>query len=162
MAGPLPGAVTTRAIYEVNSPSRFELSQVPVVEVFGHADTTAAAVNITQATVDAFLAYIEDQQDRAGLHIRDRVLIQVIQEPEGAVATGGTPLSLPLMLFLVISAAFVVLAILLDRLFPAGILPAGIRLPLRRGASVPDEEPELGEAAAASERERHAQARSRV
>ena len=163
MAGPLPGLITARAIYEVSSPSRFELSQVPVVEVFGYAGTAADAVGITRATVDAFLVYVNDLQDDADLSRRDRILVQEIEAPESAIATGGTPLSLPLMLFLVIAAAFVALAILLDRLFPAGLLPAGISLPgLRRGAAAPVEEPELGEAASAAEPERHAQTRSRV
>ncbi len=163
MAGPLPGSITSRAIYEVSSPSRFELSQVPVVEVYGHADTGANAVEITKATVAAFLVYVNDLQDDAALSRRDRILIQELQAPDGAVASGGTSLSLPLMLFLLIVAAFVALAILLDRLFPAGLLPAGISLPgLRRGAAAPVEEPELGEAASAAEPERHAQTRSRV
>ena len=109
--------------------------------------------------MDAFLAYIEDQQDDAASTSRP-VVIQEIQGPEGAVATGGTPLSLPLMIFLVTAAAFVVLAILLDRLFPAGS-SRPIRAP-EAGSLRPVEEPELGEASSASERERHAQARSRV
>ncbi|HSE82624.1 MAG TPA: zinc ribbon domain-containing protein [Gaiellaceae bacterium] len=163
MAGPLPGSITSRAIYEVSSPSRFELSQVPVVEVYGHADTSANAVEITKATVAAFLVYVDELQDDAALSRRDRILIQELQTPEGAVGSGGTSLSLPLMLFLVIAAAFVALAILLDRLFPAGLFPAGISLRgLRRGAAAPVEEPERGEAASAAEPERHAQTRSRV
>jgi hypothetical protein len=157
MVGPMPGAITTRAIYEVSSPSRFELSQVPVVEVYGHADSPAAAVEITHATVEAFLAYIDEQQDAASLKPPERILLEEIQRPAGAIASGGTSISLPLMLFLVIAAAFLALAIVLDRLFPAGI-----RLPLRRKAtSAPVEEPELGETLSAAERERRAQAGTR-
>jgi hypothetical protein len=63
-------------------------------------------------------------QDRAGLARDERILLQQIQRPVGAVASGGSSLSLPLMLFIVISAAFVGLAILLDRLFPFGLFPA--------------------------------------
>jgi hypothetical protein len=147
MAGPLPGSVSTRAIYEVNSPSRFELSQVPVVEVFGSAGTSADAVAITQATVDAFRAYVHQTQNAAGLRRQERILIQEIQQPAGATATGGTSASLPLMLFVLIAAAFFALAILLDRLFPAGI-----RLPLPwRAAPVPAGEGALGEAGAEPE-----------
>jgi len=141
MAGPLQGSVTTRAIYEVNSPSRFELSQVPVVEIFGHSSTFAGAVGITQATVDAFQVYVNRTQDRAGLQRQERILLQQIQRPAGAVASGGSSLSLPLMLFVVIAGAFFALAILLDRLFPAGLsLPRRWRTP-----SGPPDETELGE-----------------
>lgn len=138
MAGPLPGTITTRAIYEVNSPSRFELSQVPVVEVFGHSNTYAGAVNLAQATVDAFKTYVERTQDEAGLRRDERILLQQIQRPAGAVPSGGASLSLPLMLFVVVSAAFMALAILLDRLFPFGLLPS------RRWRSVPSTQDEIG------------------
>jgi hypothetical protein len=156
MAGPLPGSVTTRAIYEVNSPSRFELSQVPVIEVFGHAGTSADAVAVTQATVDAFQAYVDRAQDASRLSRQERVFVQEIQQPDGAVATGGTSASLPLMLFVVIAAAFFALVILLDRLFPAGI-----RLPLPwRTAPVHAGEAALGEAGAEPEqRARRSKAR---
>ncbi len=148
--GPLPGSVTTRAIYEVNSPSRFELSQVPVVEVYGHAATYSGAVEITQATVDAFLEYMDRTQDEAGLSRQERIILQQIQQPDGAISSGGASLSLPLMLFVVVAAAFVALAILLDRLFPFGL-----RLP-RRWRTVPEpaEEAELVEASPEPERRR--------
>lgn len=144
MAGPLPGEITTRAIYEVNSPSRFELSQVPVVEVFGHSDTYAGAVELTQATVDAFRAYVEQTQDRGGLAHEERILLQQIQRPASAIESGGPSLTLPLLLFVVIAGAFVVLAILLDRLFPFGVA-----LPARwRSARRPSDQPaDLGEPA---------------
>jgi hypothetical protein len=142
MSGPLPGAITTRAIYEVNSPGRFELSQVPVVEVYGHSTTFAGAIELTQATVEAFMAYVERTQNRAGLSPQERIVLEEIQRPVTAIATGGSSLSLPLMLFVVVVAAFCALAILLDRLFPTGI-----RLPRRwQAASEPVVETDLGEA----------------
>jgi hypothetical protein len=151
MAGPLPGAISTRAIYEVNSPSRFELSQIPVIEVFGHAGSAGDAVKITQATVDAFQAYVDRAQDEARLRRSERIVVQEIRQPADVIATGGGSLSLPLMLFVVVSAAFFALAILLDRLFPGGIrLPLPRRL---RTAPAAAGEPTLGEAAPAPERQ---------
>jgi zinc-ribbon domain len=159
MAGPLPGAITTRAIYEVNSPSRFELSQIPVIEVFGHAGSPGDAIAITRATVDAFQRYIERAQNSAGLRRSERVLVQEIQEPAGAAASGGGSLSLPLMLFVVIAAAFFALAILLDRLFPTGI-----RLPLRlrAAAPAPASGPKLDEADQAAEQRSQRARRSKA
>jgi hypothetical protein len=149
MAGPLPGTVSSRAIYEVNSPSRFELSQVPVLEIYGTSDTYGGAVKLTEATVDAFIAYMDRTQDQANLASNERILLQQIQRPAGAVASAGASLSLPLMLFVVISAAFVGLAILLDRLFPFGLLPA-----LRwRVAPEPAAGAELDEAGSEPERQ---------
>lgn len=153
-AGPLPGVVTTRAIYEVNSPSRFELSQIPVIEVFGHAGSAGDAIAIARETVDAFKVYIRRAQSSAGLSPSERVLVEEIQKPSGAAASGGGSLSLPLMIFVLVAAAFFALAILLDRLFPAGI-----RMP--RSTPVPATEPPLGEAApAADQRPRRSKARA--
>lgn len=140
MFGFIPGSVTTRAIYEVNSPSRFELSQVPVVEVYGFSNTYAGAVEITRATVEAFKAYIDETQDDASLSQDERILLQDVQQAEDAVASGGTSLSLPLMLFVVIAAAFFALAVLLDR-----IVPAGFGLRRRRAAHKSTEEIHFGE-----------------
>lgn len=120
-AGQLPGIITTRAIYEVNSPSRFELSQVPVVEVYGSAASPRAAIGITQATVDAFMTYVQGIQNDAGLERRERILLQELERPRNAIASGGISLSLPFMVFMVISGAFVALAILLGRMFPSGL-----------------------------------------
>jgi len=150
LSGPLPGTVTSRAIYEVNSPSRFELSQVPVLEIYGSSDTFGGAVKLTEATVDAFLAYMDRTQDDANLGRDERILLQQIQRPTGAVASGGSSLSLPLMLFVVISAAFAGLAILLDRLFPFGLLPA------RRWRATPEPAGGADLAEAGSEHERQA------
>jgi hypothetical protein len=158
MAGPLPGVIATRAIYEVNSPSRFELSQIPVIEVFGHAGSARDAIAITRATVDAFERYIEQAQNSARLSRSERILVQEIREPSGAIATGGGSLSLPLMLFVVVVAAFFALAILLDRLFPGGIrLPLPRRL---RTAPAAAGEPTLGEAAPPPERQARSKARA--
>lgn len=132
MFGVLPGTVTARAIYEVNSPSRFELSQVPVVEVFANSDSYDGAVRLTQGTIDAFLAYIDRTQNTADLTRNERILLQPIALPAGATSSGGTSLALPLMVFVVIVAAFAALAILLDRLFPSGLIPARWRaMPVR-------------------------------
>jgi hypothetical protein len=147
-AGPLPGTVTSRAIYEVNSPSRFELSQVPVLEIYGSSDTYGGAVKLTEATVAAFQTYLDRTQDKANLRRDERILLEQIQRPTGAVASGGASLSLPFMLFVVISAAFAGLTILLDRLFPFGLLPA------RRWRAAPEPAggADLGEAGAEPER----------
>ncbi|HEU4450244.1 MAG TPA: zinc ribbon domain-containing protein [Gaiellaceae bacterium] len=121
-AGTLPGTVTARAIYAINSPSRFEISQVPVVEVFATSGTYGGAVKLAQATVRAFTTYVDRIQDEAKLEDEQRTVLQEIARPQTAVESGGSSLSLPLMLFVLISAAFAGLALLLDRLFPLGLL----------------------------------------
>lgn len=147
MAGLLPGSVTARAIYAVSSANRFELSQVPVVEIYASAGTYSGAVDLAQATVEAFKTYIDRNQDAASLEGDERILLQDLQRAEDAIATGGSSLSLPLMLFVVVSAAFAALAIVLDRLFPAGLLASrrwGSVLPGPDGGALePSSEPDV-------------------
>jgi hypothetical protein len=148
MAGLLPGSVTARAIYAVSSANRFELSQVPVVEIYASAGTYSGAVDLAQATVEAFKTYVDRNQDAANLQGGERILLQDLQRPEDAIASGGSSLSLPLMLFVVVSAAFAALAIILDRLFPARPFAprrwGSVQLPRRGGgAREPSSEPEV-------------------
>jgi hypothetical protein len=147
MVGLLPGSVTARAIYAVSSANRFELSQVPVVEIYASAATYSGAVDLAQATVEAFKTYIDRNQDAANLEGDERILLQDLQRPEDAIATGGSSLSLPLMLFAVVSAAFAALAIVLDRLFPGGLVRSrrrSVQLQGRDGGALESSsEPEL-------------------
>jgi zinc-ribbon domain len=139
MAGPLPGSVTARAIYAVSSASRFELSQVPVVEIYANASTYGGAVRLAGATVNAFTRYIDQVQDASNLEQEERILLKVLTRPDGAVASGGSSLSLPLMLFVLIVGAFAALALVLNRLFPFGI-PFGRRLRVERRTARPADE----------------------
>jgi hypothetical protein len=119
MHGPIPGSITAHAIYAVASPSRFELSQVPVIEVFAISGSYSTAVDLAQSTVDAFKVYVERSQDQADLQPEERILIQQLQRPAGAVASQESSRTLPLMLFVAILAAFVALAVALNRIFPS-------------------------------------------
>jgi hypothetical protein len=134
MHGLIPGSVTAHAIYAVASPNRFELSEVPVIEVFAFSGSYSAAVDLAQGTVDAFTEYVEREQDQADLEPEERILIRELERPNGAVASQDSSRTLPLMLFVAILAAFVALAVVLNRIYPSE-LP---RLHLRGGnAPVP-------------------------
>jgi len=137
MFGPLPGSVSARAIYAVASASRFELSQVPVVEIFAVAATHSGAVDLAQGTVDAFVRFMDQTQDRAGLKQEERILVKQLQRPEAALASGDASLGLPLLLFVAVIGAFVALTLLLDRLLPLDARTS--RLP-SAGEVLPEEE----------------------
>jgi hypothetical protein len=129
MHGVIPGSVTAHAIYAVASPNRFELSQVPVIEVFAFSSSYSAAVDLAQSTVDAFTEYVEREQDQADLESEERILIRELKRPASAAASQESSRTLPLMLFVAILAAFVALAVVLNRIYPSE-LP---RLHLRGG-----------------------------
>jgi hypothetical protein len=119
MHGLIPGSITAHAIYAVASPNRFELSEVPVIEVFAFSGSYSAAVDLAQSTVEAFTAYVEREQDQADLAPEERILIRELERPNAAVASQDSSRTLPLMLFVAILAAFVALAVVLNRIYPS-------------------------------------------
>jgi hypothetical protein len=118
MFGQLPGTVTSRAIFAVSTPGRFELSDVPVVELTAEADTPRQALMLATSTSKAFIRYVEQQQDAAKLTDAERIIVQQLSTPAEATPSGSTPIALALTIMLAVLAAFVALVIALDRIFP--------------------------------------------
>ena len=118
MFGELPGTVTSRAIFAVSTPGRFELSDVPVVELTAEAETPRQALMLATSTSKAFIRYVEQQQDAAKLSDEERIVVQQLSTPEEATPSGSTPVALALTIVIAVLAAFVALAIALDRIFP--------------------------------------------
>jgi hypothetical protein len=118
MFGDLPGTLTARAIFAVATPGRFEPSDVPVIELIAEADTASGAIALARDTSKAFIKWISDQQEKAGLQPNERIVVQEIHNPSTANTTGGTPVSLVAVVALAILGAFVALAIALARLLP--------------------------------------------
>ena len=119
MFGPLPGNVTAQGIFSIANPNRFEPTTLPVIELVAGSDSAKGAIDLAQGTVDAFRRYIRGQQDRAKLKADERILLQQLQEPRSALASGGGSLGLPVLVAFALLAAFGALALLLDRLFPS-------------------------------------------
>lgn len=120
MFGPAPeGAfASANAIYQVATPGRFRLSEIPVVQVFGTAGSPQAAILFTKQTTDAFMRYLKQQQNAAGIPPKQRIVIQAIRTPYEAVPSRTTSRSLAVLVFFAVSLAFCLLAIVLDKLNP--------------------------------------------
>jgi hypothetical protein len=118
MFGPLPGTLRAQAIYAVSTPSRFTPSRVPVIQLIGVADTPKGAINLVKHTSTAFIRWMRDEQNAAGLKTSERITVQRLQTPKTAVAFGGASSTLPVLVFGVVLMAFVALAIFFDRIFP--------------------------------------------
>jgi hypothetical protein len=117
-SGDLPGDVAAKAIFATATANRFQPSGIPVIELFATADSPDHAVNLATATSKAFRTWIVREQNRAGIDKKDRILIQELAAPRGAIATGGAGLGLPVLALLAIITAFGAAAIMLDRTFP--------------------------------------------
>ena len=127
MFGELPGTVQANAVTAVSTPSRYAAAQLPLIDVLASAGSEPDAVTLAESTAVAFNRYIRQQQDRAGITDDERILIQVLQAPRGAFVTGGASYGVPMLVTLVVIAAFGLLAVVLDQLFPPAVRVSELR-----------------------------------
>jgi hypothetical protein len=119
--GDLPGAVSALGVTSVVTQNRIELSEIPVLKLIAVAGSNEDAVALADKTAKAFIRWLEREQERAKPPIipADRIVVEQLNVPRGAIASEGASATLPVLVFLVVFAAFCVLAVLLDRLIPA-------------------------------------------
>lgn len=118
MFGPLPGDVIANAYSAVSTPQRYSPAQIPVIDIFATATTTKQATTLAGATAEAFTRWIRLEQDRAGVDPEARILIQQLRAPVDAFPSGGPSYGIPILAALAIMAAFGMIAVVLDQLFP--------------------------------------------
>jgi hypothetical protein len=116
--GKLDGTVTAKAIYSFVTPSRFKPSSFPVIQVTAAAAGPKAAKKLAQETTLAFTSWLVANQRASHVPRSERILVQELQAPSHATVTGRAKKSLPLAIGALVLAAFLGLAILLDRLIP--------------------------------------------
>jgi hypothetical protein len=139
IVGPIPGEVRAQGVFSFVNQNRYEPTTLPVIEIFARSDTPKRAQALAAGTVQAFERYIRDQQNRAKLKPKERILLQPLQEPSEPTVTGGSSLGLPVVVFFALMAAFATLAIVLDRVFsPERRRRAALVEPLDRRARVSD------------------------
>lgn len=116
--GELPGTVQALGVTSVVTANRIELSEIPIIRLIAVASTPEDAVGLADNTGKAFIGWLEEFQKQEGIEQQDRIVVQQLNEPKGAVASAGPSTTLPVLIFFVVFAAFCVLAVLLDRLVP--------------------------------------------
>jgi zinc ribbon protein len=117
--GDLPGSVSALGVTSVVTQNRIELSEIPVIKLIAVSDSSDDAVNLADKTAKAFIGWLEAQQKAAKILPEDRIVVEQLTVPRGAIASEGGSKTLPVLVFVVVFAAFCVLAVLLDRLIPA-------------------------------------------
>lgn len=116
--GALQGDVFATAYTAVSTPQRFLPAQLPLIDIVATSPTAREAMALAQATADTFGLWIKREQDQAGVAPEDRILIQQLRAPRDAFPSGGPTFGLPILAAIAIAAAFVILAVVLDQLFP--------------------------------------------
>lgn len=134
--GELPGAVSAIGATSVVTANRVELSEIPVIRLVAVAGSPEDAIALADKTGKAFIGWLRAEQEEDNIRKQDRMVVEQLTIPKGAVASEGPSTTLPLLVFVVVFAAFCVLAILLDRLVPARPRPARDVEPLEQPVKV--------------------------
>jgi hypothetical protein len=116
--GNLPGTVTAQAIFSGATATRYQASEIPVIELFATAGKPGDAIALASATSKTFRQWMSREQNKAGIDVKQRILIQELEAPTEAVPTGGGGIALPVLAMLAVLTAFGAGAIMLDRLYP--------------------------------------------
>ena len=116
--GDLPGEVTAQAIFSGATATRYQPSEIPVIELFATAGKPGEAIALASATSKTFRQWMSREQNKAGIDVKQRILIQELEAPTDAVPTGGGGIGLPVLAMLALLTAFGAGAIMLDRLYP--------------------------------------------
>jgi hypothetical protein len=112
--GPLPGTVNSKTLFSFEGANRFEESSIPVLQIVGTAPTQTAALNIADKTTRAFIAYVQQQQQDAGIAANLRTVLQPLTAARLVATTGGPVYGIPGLLGIAVFLGFCGLALLLD------------------------------------------------
>jgi hypothetical protein len=117
--GVIEGTVLAQTAFSSNRPyGSAKPSYLPLITISTTATTPDGAMKLASGTVDAFRKFLIARQDRAGVPVSQRLLVENVNRPAGALKVTNSSMTLPGGLFVVILGAFGGLAILLDRKFP--------------------------------------------
>jgi hypothetical protein len=116
--GDLEGSVSALGVTSVVTANRIELSEIPVIRLIAVAGTSEDAVELADKTGKAFIGWLEEFQDEKEIPRSDRIVVEQLNTPRGAIASAGPSTALPVLVFFAVFAAFCVLAVILDRFLP--------------------------------------------
>jgi hypothetical protein len=116
--GALPGEVLATAYTAVSTPTRFLPAQLPIIDIVATSAAPREAITLAQATADTFEVWVRRAQNEAGVAPKERILIEQLRAPGDVFPSGGPSYGLPILAALAVAAAFAILAVVLDQLFP--------------------------------------------
>jgi len=114
-AGPLHGIVTATSFVNQQTSQRYPL---PLLAINADARTPAKALALAHRASRAFMSYVTEQQNLAGIRPSDRVQFRVVNDARQATLIGPRKKTLPIVIFLTILTATLGLAFVLENLRP--------------------------------------------
>lgn len=120
--GPLPGSYTASTVIDESSP---QLTLEPFMRIRAVAASPRNAVVVARRASNAVRQYVADSQESSKVPPASRAVVVVAQEARSASLFQGRRLTVPIVVFLSVLIATLVLAFLLENLRPrARLVPA--------------------------------------
>jgi hypothetical protein len=91
---------------------------LPFLRVSAAATTAEGARVMAQIGIEALQRYIAEQQNASGIPIRDRVILQELQQPNAASVLAGRSKVRPFAVLIIVLLATVALAFILENMRP--------------------------------------------
>jgi hypothetical protein len=113
--GPLGGTV---AAYPVASDDNGNGSPLPMVTLSAIAETPGGAQKLAGRHADAFVRYIEREQQRAGIPRDEQVVVEQARQPQPASLLVGRKKTRPMVVFVAVMIAVIGLAFALENVRP--------------------------------------------
>lgn len=113
--GPLTG--TFSAIPTADTTYR-RAEPLPMLSLFGTANTAEDAQLTAERGKNAFLSYLETQQDEANIRTNKRVVVETLNEPQTAQLVTPRKKTLPFVVFLAVLFATIALLFVLENMRP--------------------------------------------
>jgi hypothetical protein len=114
-SGPIDG---TLAAFPVASDDTGRGTVLPMVTLAAHAPTPEAAVALAKRHDQAFVRYLEREQGKAGIPDDERVVVQVVRQPQEPTLLLGRKKTRPIVVFVGVMMAVIGLAFALENLRP--------------------------------------------
>lgn len=94
---------------------------LPMLSLFGTGPTPRIAEETARRGMNAFLAYLKDEQVQAQIAQKQRVLVEVLNQPQSAQLLVGRKKTLPFVVFLAVLFATLALVFVLQSVRPAKV-----------------------------------------
>jgi hypothetical protein len=102
------------------------VSFLPIIKLTVTESSAAGAVKLNRAAIDAMQDYLQRNQSQSDTPADQRVRLEVINEPGGAVLVSGRSLTIPFVAFLLCLLGAVAVAHILENLRPRGPVLAAV------------------------------------
>ena len=113
--GPLRGNIVAAPVF---TSGYSNAGTLPIIQISGFAISPTVAQRIATRGTNAFLGYLKDQQDAARIPVDQRVVMQIVNQPDKPFLLAGRKKTMPMLIFVAMMSLAVGLAFVLENMRP--------------------------------------------